>query len=129
MWKSIIGLLIGISVVAMAGCAESVEPYPFTDADVKEIKELVNSDMIANGYGTIDDENFQVICHNLAEYDWDWDATFEKAKTLYTTSVVDGISFGVFADTQVLIRLLDSTDGDGEEYYRSLGAGFCEHVD
>ena len=129
----IIGILISVFMVAMGGCAEPVDPvkpYSFTDAEAEEIKTLINRDMVVNGYSQIDGETFGTICDNLELYDWDWDTVLEKAEAQYTTTtMVGGISFGHFAHAQVFIRLVDATDGEGDDYYRSLGAGFCEHVD
>ena len=127
----IIGILICVFMVAVVGCAEPVnpvKPYPFTDAEAEEIKTLINRDMVANGYLQIGHQHFEVICANLANYDWDWNTVFERANNFYTADAVGGISLAAFAHIQTYIRLVDATDGEGYEYDRSLGAGFCEHV-
>ena len=130
---TISGILIGVFMFAVneyADQVEPVEPYPFTDAEAEEIKELINSDMVWNGYSIIDGETFGIICDNLELYNWDWNRVLEEAAAQYThTTMVGGISFGYFSHAQVFIRLIDATDGEGDDYYRSLGAGFCEHVD
>ena len=130
---TISGILIIVFMVAIweyADPVDPVEPYPFTDAEAEEIKELINRDMVAEGYSLIDGETFGTICDNLELYNWDWNTVLEKAEAQYTaTTMIGGISFGHFAHAQVFVRLLDATDGDGDDYYRSLGAGFCEHVD
>ena len=137
----IIGILMAtiviqiiVFMVAMGECVEPVdsvdpvEPYSFTDAEAEEIKTLINRDMVANGYLQIRHQHFEVICANLANSDWDWNTVFEMANNFYTADAVGGISFGAFAHLQTYIRLVDATDGEGSEYERSLGAGFCEHV-